>query len=100
LQGTCISTAGFTRNVRLSVVTVRANSNLDASVFRRFKVREGLNLEFRAEAFNVANTPQFANPNTTLGNAGFGDVTSSLKFSNSIDDTENRKIQLGLRLFF
>ena len=33
--------------------------NLDASVFRRFPLRERVGLEFRAEAFSVTNTPQF-----------------------------------------
>jgi hypothetical protein len=74
--------------------------NLDASLFRKFRVREGMSLEFRAEALNVTNTPIFANPNTTLGNPAFGQVTQSLKFSNSIDDTENRKLQFGLKLSF
>jgi hypothetical protein len=74
--------------------------NLDASLFRRFRVREGMNLEFRAEALNITNTPAFALPNTTLGNQAFGLITTSRKFSNSIDDTNNRKVQFGLRLFF
>jgi hypothetical protein len=74
--------------------------NLDASLFRRFRVRERMTLEFRMEALNATNTPIFANPNVTLGNPAFGQVTTSLKFSNSIDDTENRKVQFGLRLSF
>ena len=74
--------------------------NLDGSLFRRFRIREGLTLEFRMEALNVTNTPIFANPNTTLGNPAFGQVTTSQKFSNSIDDTENRKVQFGLKLSF
>src|SRR5262249_17122563 len=41
--------------------------NWDSSLFRRFRFTERLNLELRAEAFSVTNTPQFSNPNTTYG---------------------------------
>jgi len=34
--------------------------------------RESTLLEFRAEAFNALNHPQFAGPNTTVGSAAFG----------------------------
>src|SRR5262249_49415158 len=40
--------------------------NLDTSLFRRFKVNERWNVEFRAEAFSVTNTAQFDKPNTTF----------------------------------
>lgn len=36
--------------------------NLDLAVFRKFGLTERLNLEFRAEAFNLTNTPHFNNP--------------------------------------
>jgi hypothetical protein len=74
--------------------------NLDASLFRKFRVRERISLEFRAEAFNASNTPHFANPNTTFGNPGFGQVTTSNDFTDSTNDTDNRKLQVGIRLFF
>ena len=38
--------------------------NLDASVFRNFKVKEKVTMQFRVEAFGVTNTPQFGNPGT------------------------------------
>jgi hypothetical protein len=46
---------------------------LDASVFRDFQIWERLSVQFRAEGFNVTNTPHFANPgsggNTNASNA-------------------------------
>jgi hypothetical protein len=45
--------------------------NLDLSVFRRFPIREELNLEFRAEASNATNTPHFNNPSANINGANF-----------------------------
>ena len=36
--------------------------NLDFSVFRNFAIREHMRLQFRAEAFNISNTPAFFLP--------------------------------------
>ena len=46
---------------------------IDASLFKNFRLPgEGRRLQFRAEAFNVMNTPQFNNPNAQIGFAGVG----------------------------
>jgi hypothetical protein len=49
--------------------------NLDFSLFRLFPVTERAGFEFRAEAFNLTNTPIFGTPNHTLGNPNFGVIT-------------------------
>ena len=36
--------------------------NLDFGLFRNFRISERIQLQFRAEAFNLTNTPHFANP--------------------------------------
>jgi hypothetical protein len=41
------------------------NSNI--SVFKNFKISERFNFQFRAEFLNAFNTPEFAQPSTTLG---------------------------------
>jgi hypothetical protein len=50
--------------------------NLDASIVREFGIWENLKLQFRAESFNVTNTPAFANPNSNISGANFGYVTA------------------------
>lgn len=42
--------------------------NLDLGLFRSFQVSERFTLQFRAEAFNVTNTPHFANPSANISN--------------------------------
>ena len=45
---------------------------------KRTYLRERMNLEFRAEVFNLTNTPQLGAPNIVLGSAGFGSITSEV----------------------
>jgi hypothetical protein len=44
----------------------------DLAVERPFRVRDGMQLRFRAEAFNVFNHPEFADPTRFLSNPMFG----------------------------
>lgn len=64
----------------------------DFSVFKNFPIREAVRLEFRAEFFNLTNTPNFAGPGEVFGNAQFGVVNAQ---ANS-----PRQVQLGLKLYF
>jgi hypothetical protein len=44
--------------------------NVDASLFKNFGITERAKLQFRAEFFNVLNTPQFNVPNRSLNTQG------------------------------
>src|SRR5262249_55845511 len=77
--------------------------NVDLSLFRKFDIGERVKLEFRAESTNFTNTPAFANPNLTLGDANFGKITGTLAglISNQgVGGTGPRAINLGLKLTF
>ncbi len=49
----------------------------DIMVGKTFRLREQLGLKFRAEAFNVSNTPPLNDPNGSFGSAAFGTITSA-----------------------
>ena len=49
----------------------------DAEVSRLFPIKERVNLDFRLEAFNVLNHPNFNNPNGDLNASTFGQITSA-----------------------
>ena len=49
----------------------------DVMIGKTFRLTERMNLEFRAEAFNVSNTPPLNDPNGSFGSAAFGSITSA-----------------------
>jgi hypothetical protein len=49
----------------------------DIMIGKTFHVTERCNLEFRAEAFNLSNTPPLNDPNGSFGSAAFGSITSA-----------------------
>jgi outer membrane receptor protein involved in Fe transport len=65
---------------------------LDFSLLKNTRIRERWNLQFRAEFFNLTNTPRFAPPNMTQGNNQFGTVSSMA--------SQPRVIQFALKLLY
>jgi len=80
-------------STRFSNIRTSRPPQIDLSLFKTFTFKEGLALQFRAEAFNFANTPWFGGPNTTAGSAAFGVVTPS-------QNNDQRNVQLALKLIF
>jgi hypothetical protein len=69
---------------------------LDLSIFKDFRTTERTHLEFRAEFFNLTNTPQFGNPsNTNFQSTYFGQITGLVDGAN-----DPREIQFALKLYF
>lgn len=50
---------------------------LDVALMKNIAFTESRRLQLRAEGFNITNTPQFGNPNTSFGTGGFGFITST-----------------------
>jgi Carboxypeptidase regulatory-like domain/TonB-dependent Receptor Plug Domain len=72
-----------------------SQSNLDLALHRMFPLpfREGLNLEFRTEAFNLSNTPKFGLPGSDVSSRqSFGVISTTV--------SNPRILQLALKLNF
>ena len=72
--------------------------NLDGSLFRNFRITERFNLQFRAEAFNLTNTPHFNAPVTDVANSRFMEITSTR--GTGREGIDERMFRFGLRLGF
>jgi Carboxypeptidase regulatory-like domain/TonB-dependent Receptor Plug Domain len=61
-----------------NVIRALPGWQVDMGVRRQFNVTERVNLQFRAEAFNIFNHPNFGAINTTLTSTTFGQATNML----------------------
>jgi hypothetical protein len=68
----------------------------DASVIKNTRIREGMNCQFRMEAFNALNTPVFSSdPNLTPTSTNFGKIIRDNGQNNAA-----RSLQFGFRFMF
>jgi len=65
----------------------------DVSLFKTFVLHDTWKLQFRANMYNIANTPRFGAPSTSFGSATFGTITL-----NQANDP--RFVELGLKILF
>jgi hypothetical protein len=74
---------------------------LNLALAKSFSLTERLRATFRAEAFQVTNTPQFNNPQNSLTSPTFGDVTGTLSSGSGVNGTGGgRALQLSLKVTF
>ena len=64
----------------------------DFSTHKDFRIKEGHELQFRCEAFNVLNHPVWGLPNTSLSSTNFGRITST--------NGSMRQMQFALKYVF
>ena len=76
-------------NAQRNPVRGPAYRDLDLALVKHAPLGEAGELEFRAEVFDVTNTPAFGQPNGNVGAAAFGTVTSTV--------TDPRVVQVALR---
>jgi outer membrane receptor protein involved in Fe transport len=66
-------------------------TNVDLAIAKKFKIREQATLELRGDAFNVFNHTQFGNPDTTISDLTFGQISTT---------AAPRILQVALHLLF
>jgi hypothetical protein len=95
--GRFINTAAFQTAPQFTIGKASRNPargpayrNLDVAVSKHISLPGETDLEFRAEVYDVMNTPEFAQPNGSFGSAAFGSISSTF--------TDPRVAQFALRI--
>jgi hypothetical protein len=86
-----LTQAGQFGNAGRNIVRGPAYTNVDLSLVRTFTLKDATRLQFRAEAFNLANHANFGLPVADLNSANFGRILSA---------GPARLLQFALRLTF
>jgi hypothetical protein len=89
--------AGTYGNLGRGVFSGPGLADLDFSLFKSLPLRERLNLQFRAEAFNILNRVNFGTPNAIVFSNGAVSSSAGLITTTA---TTSRQIQFGLKLMF
>ncbi|MEO7142592.1 MAG: TonB-dependent receptor [Bryobacteraceae bacterium] len=90
--------SGVFGNVGRNAITGPGFYDLDASLAKIIHFTERINLELRAEAFSVTNTPQFNNPNSSVDS--YNPDPSKNTFGVITGAGGGRSMQLGMKLNF
>jgi hypothetical protein len=85
-------------NLGRNVVTGPGRFAIDARLSRSFPITERLRFEIMGEAFNVTNTPYFANPQANVDHPQFGEIRSTVTQSGR--GVSDRQFRIGARLQF
>jgi hypothetical protein len=86
-------------NLNQRVLTAPGIINLDAGLFKEIPLTERFKAQFRAEVFNMANTPHFNAPDGNASNSTFMVISSSYG-SRFAQDQGNRLFRFALRVTF
>jgi carboxypeptidase family protein len=82
---------GFFGNCGTGVIRGPGDNTWNWALYKTLPVTERLKLQFRAEAFNIWNHPNFVGVDTALGSSTYGQLTSTL---------DPRILEFALRLDF
>ena len=99
-----INPAAFTRqatgfgNAGRNILTAPGFEDIDFSVAKTTTIKERAALQFRAEAFNLFNHPNFTQPVNNLAATTFGQITLTRTARGDLGSS--RQLQLGLKLIF
>jgi len=89
-------------NLPRNVIVGPSFNDVDIALFKNTSLgrspESALTLQFRADAFDILNHPNFGQPNVTVGSSTFG-LISSTRFPTG-DSGSSRQLQLALKLLF
>ena len=78
-------------NAGRNLITGPGVVNLDFAVYKEFRITERFRSQFRAESFNVTNTPGIRHSRLQVGDPTFGQINGA---------DRSRNMQFGLKVIF
>jgi len=85
---------------RFAQIRRQRQNNVDLALIKDTLIKEGMNVQFRAEALNAFNHPYFPSPNMTVTTAQSANATGFGQISASTQDNYARRLQLSVRFIF
>jgi hypothetical protein len=87
-----VPTSGYQGTVTRNVLRGPRTAEFDFSALKNFAITERFTAQFRAEAFNIINHPNFGNPSANISTGNVGTITAT--------SFDNRDLQFALRLIW
>ncbi|MFB3827040.1 MAG: carboxypeptidase regulatory-like domain-containing protein [Bryobacteraceae bacterium] len=78
---------------RWAMVRNSRTNEMNMGVYKNFRIRERVKIQYRFETFNTLNHPRFSGPNTNPGSGSFGRVTPA-------QQNNPRMVQMALKINF
>lgn len=78
-------------NAGRNILEAPGTIKFDLALHKNFQIKEGMRVQFRAEAFNAFNSPIFDGPNLQVGNRNLGVISNA---------APGRVMQMGFKFIF
>jgi hypothetical protein len=85
-------------NAGRNILTGPPFRDVDLSLMKNFLIRERATIQFRAECFNISNTPNFGQPGNSVTAGNFGVIQATR--SQRGDFGSSRQIEFALKVIF
>jgi hypothetical protein len=85
-------------NAGRNILTAPGFEDIDFAISKTTAVKERVSLQFRAEAFNLFNHPNFGQPANNFAASNYGQVLATRTARGDLGSS--RQLQLGMKLIF
>jgi hypothetical protein len=93
-----VPTPGTFGNAGRNILTAPGFEDIDCAISKMTQIKERFSLQFRAEAFNLFNHPNFTQPANNVVAANFGQILATRTARGDLGSS--RQLQLGMKLIF
>ena len=93
-----LAPSGTFGNAGRNILTAPGFEDIDFAISKTTTIRERFSLQFRAEAFNLFNHPNFGQPANNFSATNYGQILSTRTARGDLGSS--RQLQLGMKLIF